>query len=82
MSSRMASSLLPLPDANCRFTPARKLIVAQAVRSGQITHSFAIDRWQLSFDELGRWMAGQVYLTKPKQVVRLVIEPVIRKVLR
>ena len=61
-----------LPAIGCpRWSASRKQAVVIAIRCGQLSYTGACERYGLSLEELGAWMSGALYATKPDRVVPL-----------
>lgn len=54
-TSRGAVAIEALPEPGCRWTGAKKAIVAAAVLEGVISVAEACARYELSLEELGTW---------------------------
>ena len=51
----MARVQLPTPDADLRWTAARKADVVRAIARGELSRADAAERYTLSEDELTSW---------------------------
>ncbi len=68
-----ASGRVALPMPNCdRWTAARKHSVVLAIDLGYLTEREALERYGVSFQELGEWRRGRLFASREdRNVIRL-----------